>query len=121
MTNPQVDFNAFFDASRKAFAPAARFNELAARSFERVARQQYAFLGEMVEFAIKQAQLTSTTKDVSELAAKQIELTTALVEKATQHSQDFVKFATDSQAEVTRLFDQAAAEFAPVAAKKKAA
>jgi phasin family protein len=120
MTNQPIDFNTFVDASKKAFAPAARFNELAVKGFERVARQQYAFFGDMLEFAIKQAQLTSTTKDVNELTARQAELNAAFVEKATQHSQDLVKLATDSQAEVTKWFDEAAGEFVP-AAKKKAA
>lgn len=120
MTNQQVDFNAIVDASKKAFAPAARLNELAVKGFERVARQQYAFMGEMLDFAIKQAQLTSATRDVNELTSRQLELTTAFVEKATQHSQDIVKFATESQAEVTKWLDQTTAEFVP-AAKKNAA
>ncbi|MBP6514320.1 MAG: phasin family protein [Steroidobacteraceae bacterium] len=120
MTTQPIDVSVFVEASKKAFAPAARFNELYVKSFERVARQQYAFMGEMLDFAVKQAQLTTTAKDVNELTAKQVELNTAFAEKATQHSQDFVKFATESQAEMTKLFDQAAAEIVP-AAKKKAA
>ena len=120
MTNQQIDFNAFVDASKKAFAPAARLNELAVKGFERVARQQYAFMGEMLDYAIKQAQLPTTTKDVNELTAKQVELTTSFVEKATQHSQDFVKFATESQAEVTKWFDQTAAAYMPAATRKAA-
>ena len=54
MINPTFDFSAFFDASKKAFAPAAKFNELTLQGFERVARQQFAFVGEMLEFSLQQ-------------------------------------------------------------------
>jgi len=119
MTNPTFDFNVFLDASKKAFAPALKFNELAGQGFERVARQQYAFAGELLEIAIKQMQLPSQAKDVNDLTAKQIELTTQLVEKTTQRSQDMIKLATEQQAELTKWYDQAAADYA--AAAKKAA
>jgi phasin family protein len=117
MTNPTFDFNVFIDASKKAFAPALKFNELAVQGFERVARQQYAFAGEMLEIAIKQLQLPSQVKDVNELTAKQVELTTQLVEKTTQRSQDLVKLATEQQAELSKWYDKAAADYASVAKK----
>ena len=119
MTNPTFDFNAFVEASKKALAPAVKFNELAIQGFERVARQQYAFAGELLEIAIRQMQLPAQVKDVNELAAKQVELTTQLVEKTTQRSQDMIKLATDQQAELSKWYDKAAAEYA--AAAKKAA
>ena len=117
MTNPTFDFNVFIDASKKAFAPAVKLNELAVQGFERVARQQYAFAGELLEIAIKQMQLPAQVKDVNELAAKQVELTTQLVEKTTQRSQDFIKLATDQQAELSKWYDKAAADYAAVAKK----
>lgn len=117
MTNPTFDFNVFVDASKKALAPAIKFNELATQGFERIARQQYAFAGEMLEIAIKQLQLPSQVKDVNELAAKQVELTTQLVEKTTQRSQDMVKLATEQQAELTKWYDKAAADYAAIAKK----
>jgi phasin family protein len=117
MTNPTFDFNVFVDASKKALAPAARFNELAVQGFERIARQQYAFAGELLEIAIKQMQLPSQVKDVNELAAKQVELTTQFVEKTTQRSQDLVKLATEQQSELTKWYDKAAAEYASLAKK----
>jgi len=119
MTNPTFDINAIVEASRKAFEPATQFNTLAAQAFERVARQQYAFAGELLEITIKQMQLPTQVKDYNELASRQVELTTQLVEKATQRSQDLVKLATEQQGELTKWFDKAAADYA--AAAKKAA
>ena len=67
MTNTTFDFNSFLDAGKKAFAPVVKFNELSVQSFERIARQQYAFAGEMLEYSLKQLQLTSTVRDINDL------------------------------------------------------
>ena len=119
MNNQTQNFNAFVDFSKKAFAPAAKLNEVAVQNFEKLTRQQYAFAGEVLEYAFKQLKLTASTKDVNELAAKQVELSTQFVEKATAHSQDLVKMATESQAQLTKWFDQTTTEAA--SAGKKAA
>ncbi len=110
MINPTFDFSAFVDASKKAFAPAVKFNELTLQGFERVARQQFAFAGEMLEFSLKQLQLATTAKDFTDLTARQVELTTQFAEQATQRSQDLVKLSTEHQAELTKWFDQTVAE-----------
>jgi phasin family protein len=112
MTNPTFDFNSFLDAGKKAFAPVVKFNELSVQSFERIARQQYAFAGEMLEFSLKQLQLTSTVRDINDLTARQIELSTQFAERATQRSQDLIKLSTEHQAELTKWFDQTVSESA---------
>lgn len=117
MTSPTFDFSAFLDASKQAFAPAAKFNELTLQGFERVARQQFAFAGEMLEFSLQQLQLATSAKDFNDLTARQIELTTQFAEKATQRSQDLVKLSTEHQAEVTKWFDETVAETARTAKK----
>jgi phasin family protein len=117
MMNPTFDFSAFVDASKKAFAPAAKFNELTLKGFERVARQQLAFVGEMLDFSMQQMQLATTAKDFNDLTARQVELTTQFAEKATQRSQDLVKLSTEHQAEITKLFEKTVAETAPTAKK----
>ncbi len=112
MTNPTFDFNSFLDAGKKAFAPVVKFNELSVQSFERIARQQYAFAGEMLEFSLKQLQLTSTVRDINDLTARQIELSTQFAERATQRSQDLIKASTEHQAQLTKWFDQTVTESA---------
>lgn len=112
MNHPTFDFSAFVDAGRKALAPALKWNELSVQGFERMARQQYAFAGEVLEFAIEQMKLAGTARDVNDLAARQIELATQFAERATQRSQDLVKLATEHQAQMTKWFDQAVAETA---------
>ncbi len=112
MTNPTFDFNSFLDAGKKAFAPVVKFNELSVQSFERIARQQYAFAGEMLEFSLKQLQLTSTVRDINDLTARQIELSTQFAERATQRSQDLIKLSSEHQAQLSKWFDQTVTESA---------
>jgi phasin family protein len=117
MTSQTFDFNAFIDASKKAFAPAVKFNELSLAGFERVARQQLAFAGEVLEFSLQQMQLATTAKDFNELTTRQIELSTQFAEKATQRSQDLIKFSSEQQAELTKWFDQTVSESTKAARK----
>jgi phasin family protein len=112
MTNPTFDFNAFIDAGKKAWAPAVKLNELSAVAFERIARQQYAFAGEVLEFSLQQMQLASKARDINELTSRQIELSTQFAERATQRSQDLMKLSTEHQAQLTKWFDQAVSESA---------
>lgn len=117
MTNPTLDFNAIVDASKKAWAPAVKLNELSAAAFERIARQHYAFAGEWLEFSLQQMQLASTARDLNDLTARQIELSTQFAERATQRSQDLFKFSSEHQAQLTKWFDQTVSESAKVAKK----
>lgn len=110
MTTQTFDFNAFLDASKKAFAPAVKFNELSLAGFERVARQQLAFAGEVLEYSLQQMQLATTAKDFNEFTTRQIELSTQFAEKATQRSQDLIKFSSEQQAQLTKWFDQTVSE-----------
>jgi len=117
MFNQTFDFNAFIDAGKKAFAPAIKLNELSAIAFERIARQQYAFAGEVLEFSLQQLQLASTVRDLNDLTSRQIELSTQFAERATQRSQDLIKASTEHQAELTKWFDQTVSESAKGAKK----
>ena len=117
MTYQTFDFNAFVDAGKKAFAPVVKLNELSTAAFERIARQQYAFAGEVLEFSLQQLQLASTARDLNELTARQIELSTQFAERATQRSQDLIKLSTEHQAQLTKWFDQSVSESAKGAKK----
>jgi hypothetical protein len=119
MTNPTFDFNAFLDAGKKAWAPAVKLNELSAAAFERIARQQYAFAGEVLDFSLQQMQLAGSARDFNELTARQIELSTQFAERATLRSQDLIKLSSEHQSQLTKWFDQTVSESSK--ATKKAA
>ncbi|MBX3703313.1 MAG: phasin family protein [Steroidobacteraceae bacterium] len=117
MISQTFDFNAFLDASKKAFAPAVKFNELSVQGFERIARQQLAFAGEMLDYSLQQMQLATSAKDFNDFTARQIELSTQFAEKATQRSQDLIKLHSEQQAQLTKWFDQTVSESTKAARK----
>ena len=117
MTNPTFDFNALIDAGKKAWAPAVKLNELSTAAFERIARQQYAFAGEVLEYSLQHMQLAGTARDFNDLTARQIELSTQFAERATQRSQELVKLSSEHQAQLTKWFDQNVSESAKAAKK----
>jgi phasin family protein len=112
MSTTTAEMNSFIENSRKMTAPFARATEVSAKNFEKLARYQYEIAGDFLNLAIAQVQAATQSKDVPELMKKQAELANQYVEKQTQRSQDFLKIATEAQADVTGLIDAAAGEFA---------
>lgn len=110
MIQPTFDISAFLDAGRKAFAPALKWHELSLQGFERIARQQYAFAGEVLEFSLQQLQLAGSARDINDLAARQFELSTQFAERATRQSQDLIKLTSEHQAQLTKWLDQTVTE-----------
>ena len=117
MNNPTFNFDALIDAGKKAWAPVVKLNGLSTAAFERIARQQYAFAGEVLEFSLQNLQLAGTARDFNDLTSRQIELSTQFAERATQRSQDLIKLSSEHQAELTKWFDQTVSESAKGAKK----
>lgn len=111
MSTTTADMNTFIENTRKFTAPFARASEVSAKTFEKIARYNYELAGDWLNLGIAQLHAATQSKDVPELMKKQAELANAYVEKQTQRSQDFLKIATEAQAEVTQLIDSAATDF----------
>lgn len=117
MANTTTEINAFLEATQKALAPAIRFNELSAKTIEKVARMNYDVLGDFLNYGLAQLHLTSSVKDVPAYVQKSTELAHQFVEKQTARSQDFLKVASESQADFTQWVDKTTAEVAAKTAK----
>jgi phasin family protein len=102
------DFSAYTDFAKRAFAPATRLNETVVGNFESLARFQYELAGDFMQLAIEQMQATVKAKDLGTLVARQSEIASKFVEKQTQRQQAFAKMATDAQARMSRLVEEAA-------------
>lgn len=111
MSTTTAEMNAFIENTRKFAAPFTRASEVSAKTFEKIARYNYEIAGDWLNLGIAQLHAAAQAKDVPELLKKQAELTNAYVEKQTQRSQDFLKIATEAQADVTQLVDAAAGDF----------
>jgi phasin family protein len=109
MAAKHQDLSTYLDFARRAAAPVARLNELAARNVERTARLQYDLIGDWMQFAIDQMHATVTARDVGTLLSRQAEITGQFVEKASRRQQDLARMSADSQADFARWVDESTA------------
>jgi phasin family protein len=101
----QTDYT---DFAKRAFAPAARFNETLVGNIERVARFQYEVTGDLMQFALDQMHASVKAKDLPTLLAKQREIATKFAEKATARQQTLAEMAAESQASLAKWMEDAA-------------
>jgi phasin family protein len=98
----------YTDFTKRAFAPAARFNETMVGNIERVARFQYEVTGDLLQFAFDQMHATVKATDLPTLLSKQREIATKFAEKATARQQSLAEMAAESQASVAKWMEDAA-------------
>jgi phasin family protein len=118
MTTQNDVFANFTSFQKEAIEPLRAATSVAADTFERLARQNYAVLGDYINFAVEQARLPAKTTNYGEFVAKQLETARAFGEQAVRRSQEYVEIVTAFQAKA-----QATAQTAvqTVATKAKAA
>jgi hypothetical protein len=114
MTTYNEQIQKYIDFQREAFEPFRAFGDVAAQTFERIARQNYAVLGDYIEFAVDQAKLPTQVADVNDYIGKQMAHTRAFGEKLARRSQEYAEIARAAQ-------DAAAVVVADKRAQKKAA
>ena len=117
MTDINEQFAKFTAFQADAIAPFTTFGGVAAETFEKLARQNYAVIGDYVEFAVNQAKLPADIKDVNDLVGRQIESTRDFSEKLTARFQEYAAIARTAQNEA----QDATAKTTKKAAAKKAA
>jgi phasin family protein len=99
----------YTDFAQRAFAPAARFNEVMVGNVERVARFQYELAGDLMQLALDQMNATVRARDLTTLLAQQREIATKFAEKGTQRQQALAEMASESQASLARWIEDATA------------
>jgi Phasin protein len=109
MFQPMFDTNAIFDLTMKSFIPVTRAAELSARAFEKLARFQVESAIDLVNHANARIQATTQAHGPLELAARHTELTANYVELRTAQWQEFLKFTSDLQGDVTKWAEDAKA------------
>jgi phasin family protein len=103
------EIGSYLDLARRASAPAARLNELAARNVERALRLQYELAGDWLQLAIDQMQASVSSRDLGTLLSRQAEVAGRFVEKASRRQQDLARISADSQADFARWVDESSA------------
>ena len=97
MTNPNEQFQKYVDFQREAFEPLRAFSDVAAQTFERIARQNYAVLGDYIEFTVEQAKLPTQVTDLNDFFGKQMAHNRAFGEKLAKRSQEYAEIARAAQ------------------------
>ncbi len=103
MTDINEKFAKFTAFQADAFAPYTTFGGVAAETFEKLARQNYAVIGDYVEFAVNQAKLPADVKDVNDLVGRQIESTRNFSEKLSARFQEYATIARTAQNEAQEV------------------
>lgn len=103
MTTFNEQFQRYLDLQKEAFEPMRAFGGVAADTFERFARQNYALLGDYVEYAVGQAKLPGEVKDYNDYVAKQIAFNRDFSEKLAKRVQEYVNITRESQAVVQEV------------------
>jgi phasin family protein len=97
MTTQNDVFANFTNFQKEALEPIRAANGVAAETFERLTRQNYAVLGDYINFAVEAARLPAKAADYNEFLAKQMETARAFGEQAVRRSQEYVEIVTAFQ------------------------
>jgi phasin family protein len=98
MTIQNDVFANFANFQKEALEPIRAANTIVAETFERLTRQNYAVLGDFVNFAVESVRLPSKATDYSEFLTRQMETARAFGEQAVRRSQEYVEIVTAIQA-----------------------
>jgi phasin family protein len=116
MTTARDPFASFIGFQAEALEPFRAANGMAADAFERLSRQNYAVLGDYVNFAVEQARLPVQSTDYVQYLARQMEHARQFGDQLVRRSQEYAEILTALQAKA-----QAATQTVAQAATAKAA
>lgn len=98
MTTQNDQFANFLGFQKEALEPVRAANVAAADAFERLSRQNYAVLGDYLNFAVEQARLPTQAADYTQFVARQIETARSFGDQLVRRSQEYVEILTAFQA-----------------------
>lgn len=114
MIDRTFDPTTLINATREAFAPVLKAQQEGFKTFERLARLQYAFAGDVLESSLARVHAAFGATNPSELVSKQTELHGQLVEKMRERMQEFSTVASEIQTKFSQLGTEIAAKAVPV-------
>jgi phasin family protein len=113
MTDRTFDPNTLLTAAREAFAPVLQAQQEGFKSFERLARLQYAVAGDVLEAGLARVNATFAATSPTELLTRQTELSSQLVEKLRARAEEFATVTSEIQAKLSQLGTEIAAKAVP--------
>lgn len=117
MTTFTDNFEQFADLQKQGLAPVRNFTVFAVDAFEKLARQNYAFAGDVLEFAVAQAKLPVDVTEPKDLFERQVASSKAFAELLTDRANEYVELGKDLKETSASLFEKDIVEPAKKAAK----
>lgn len=97
MTTQNDQFANFLGFQKEALEPMRAANGMAADAFERLSRQNYAVLGDYINFAVEQARLPTQTTDYTQYLARQMETARLFGDQLVRRSQEYMEILSAIQ------------------------
>lgn len=113
MTDRTFDPSTLINATREAFAPVIKAQQEGFKTFERLARLQYAVAGDVLESSLARVHATFAATSPAEHMARQTELHGQLVEKLRERAQEFSAVTSEIQAKFSQMGNEFAAKAVP--------
>jgi hypothetical protein len=120
MTTQNEQFASFIGFQQEALEPIRAANGMAADAFERLSRQNYAVLGDYINFAVEQARLPTQTADYTQYLARQMETTRQFGDQLVRRSQEYMDILSAFQAKAQTALQTATQAAAQAPAAKAA-
>jgi phasin family protein len=115
MTDRTFDPNSLITATREAFAPALKAQQEGFKSFERLARLQYAVAGDVLESGLARVSAAFAFGSPIELIQKHTELNSQLADKLRGRAEEFANVTSEIQAKLTQLSTDIVSKAVPTA------
>ena len=110
MTDNTFDPSKMISATRDAFAPVLKAQQEGFKTFERLARLQYAVAGDVLESGLARVNATFVASTASELLSKHTELTSQLVDKLRARAEEFATVTSEIQTKISQFGNEMAAK-----------
>ncbi|ASJ73723.1 phasin family protein [Granulosicoccus antarcticus] len=99
------------DMQSNALEPMRDFATLAADALEQIARQNYAVIGDVLEFSTKQAHLPMSSDNVTDVTSAQADEAKALVELLNSRAAEYTEIVQQFSAKAKEAAESASASF----------
>jgi phasin family protein len=113
MTDRTFDTNQMLGAAREAFAPMFKAQQEGFKTFERLARLNYAVAGDVLEAGFARVNAAFAASSPTELLTKHTELNTQFVDKLRSRAEEFATVTSEIQAKFSQLGSEIAAKAVP--------
>jgi len=118
MTDFSEQMESFTRMQQAAFEPMRQFNQIAVDAFEKLARQNYNVVGDVIDYSVKQARTPLESENVSDVLGVQLNNTREFSEQLARRASEYGDLAKEMQTSVVDVVNTTAAD---VTAAKPAA